>query len=77
MEPVLDLYPYATTSPVYLTVAGRPARSAEDAEYFLRWIDRVEVAVQASRDWNSDAERDGTLELIARARAEFEGRRTE
>jgi hypothetical protein len=77
MEPVLDLYPYATTSPVYLTVAGRPARSAEDAEYFLRWIDRVEGAVRASRDWNSDAERDATLELIARARAEFEGRKAE
>jgi Tol biopolymer transport system component len=74
IEPVLDLYPYGTTSPVYLTVAGAPARSAEDAEYFLRWIDRLEAAARASRDWNTAAERDATLALIARAREEFRRR---
>jgi hypothetical protein len=75
IEPVLDLYPYGTTGPVYLTVGGQPARSAEDAEYFLRWIDRLEAAARASRDWNSDAERDATLALIRRAREEFERRK--
>jgi hypothetical protein len=74
-EPVLDLYPYGTTSPVYLTVAGAPVRSAEDANYFLRWIDRLEAAAKASRDWNTDAERAATLDLIRRAREEFEHRR--
>ncbi|MEO6058286.1 MAG: CehA/McbA family metallohydrolase, partial [Gemmatimonadales bacterium] len=73
--PVLDLYPYATTSPVYLTVGRRPARSAEDAEYFLRWIARVEAAVRGSRDWNAAAERDHVLGLIGRARKVFEERR--
>ena len=75
IEPVLDLYPYGTTSPVYLTVAGAPVRSAEDAEYFLRWIARLEAAANANRDWNSDAERAATLALIRRAREEFERRR--
>ena len=75
IEPVLDLYPYGTTGPVYLTVGGQPARSAEDAQYFLRWIDRLEAAAQASRDWNSDTERDETLALIRRAREEFEHRK--
>ena len=40
-HPVLDLYPFGTTSPVYVAVGGAPARSPEDARYFLGWIDRV------------------------------------
>jgi TolB protein len=74
IEPVLDLYPYGTTSPVYLTVGGKPARSAEDAQYFVRWIDRLAAAAQASRDWNTDAERESTLALIRRAREVFDRR---
>ena len=72
--PVLDLYPYATTSPVYVTVAGAPARSAEDAEYFVRWIARLEAAARANTDWNTDAERGRALEQMERARREFEQR---
>jgi hypothetical protein len=74
IEPVLDLYPYATTSPIYVTVGGAPVRSPEDAAFFLRWIGRLEAAARASTDWNSSAERDSALALIARAREEFERR---
>ena len=74
IEPVLDLYPYATTSPVYLTVGGAPARSAQDAEYFQRWIDRLDAAIRTNQDWTTDAERDATLDLIRRAREEFRHR---
>ena len=77
IEPVLDLYPYATTSPLYVTVGAAPARSREDAEYFLRWIVRVEDAARSNKDWNTSAERDAALALIGRARAEFEKRREE
>jgi TolB protein len=73
--PVLDLYPYATTSPVYVTVGGRPARSADDAAYFVAWIDRLAAAARANVDWNTVAERDHALELIGQAREEFERRR--
>jgi TolB protein len=73
--PVLDLYPYATTSPVYVTVAGAPIRSAGDAEYFQRWIDRLESNVRASREFNTEGEREHTLALLREARAEFERRR--
>lgn len=75
MYPVLDLYPYATTSPVYVTVAGRPARSAADAAYFVAWIDRVAAAAAANTDWNTAAEREHVLRLIGQAREEFERRR--
>jgi dipeptidyl aminopeptidase/acylaminoacyl peptidase len=71
MYPVLDLYPYATTSPVYVTVGDAPIRSTEDAEYFVQWIDRMVADVRAYREFNTDAERKHVLELLARARAEF------
>ena len=39
--PVLDTYVYATTSPVYVSIAARPPRSPGDARYFAAWIDRM------------------------------------
>jgi hypothetical protein len=69
--PTLDVFPYATTSPVYLTVGGKPARSPEDARFFIAWIDRMQEAVEAHQDWNTDAERGETLDMLARARAEY------
>jgi TolB protein len=75
--PTLDVYPYATTSPVYLTVGGQPTRSPEDARYFIAWIDRMRASVESHRDWNSDAERRETLEMLAQARAEYERRSRE
>jgi TolB protein len=74
-SPVLDLYPFATTSPIYVTVADRPVRSASDAEYFLTWIDKVREQVEVHTGWNTHGERSAALELIAKARAEFERRR--
>jgi TolB protein len=69
--PILDVYPYATTSPIYVTVGGEPVRSKSDAEYFIAWIDRLEAAAKDHRDWNTEGERSGTLETLRRARAEF------
>jgi hypothetical protein len=70
-EPVLDLYPFASTSPVYVTMNGALARSAGDARFFVHWIDQVIRAATGRRDWNTTAERDTTLALLTRARAEF------
>jgi hypothetical protein len=72
--PILDVYPYGTTSPIYVTVAGEPIRSAKDTEFFLAWIGRLERNVLASQDWNSEAERTQVLDSIRAARAEFERR---
>jgi Tol biopolymer transport system component len=70
--PILDLYPYATTSPIYISVDGAPLRSADDAAYFLAWIDRVEKAVGDFHDWNTDAEKASVMETIARARKVYQ-----
>ncbi len=37
---------YAHTSPVYVTVAGAPYDATADAEYFLKWIDRLHLAIR-------------------------------
>jgi TolB protein len=73
--PVLDFYPYATTSPIYVSIGGQPIRSRADAEYFLAWIDRLEAAALAHKDWNTELEKAAALTAIQRARAEFERRK--
>jgi TolB protein len=73
-HPVLDNYPFATTSPVYVTVDGAPVRSAEDASYFIAWIDRVREAAAAHPGWNTEVEKAEALEMLGRARAEFQKR---
>jgi hypothetical protein len=65
------VYPYATTSPIYVTVGGQPIRSPEAATYFLAWIDRLERAAEANGDWNTPQEKAQVLETIRQARAEF------
>lgn len=73
-HPVLDLYPFATTSPIYVVVGEQPIRSAGDARYFMQWLDQLGQAARAHPGWNSDRERDQVLSDIAKARAFFEAR---
>ena len=35
---VQDIYPYASTSPIYLTVDRQAPRSPQDATYFVSWL---------------------------------------
>jgi hypothetical protein len=74
---VLDLYPYATTGAIYVKVDNKEVRSAEDASYFLTWIDKVQAAAEKHPDYNSDWERQHVLQLIKDARAVFEKRKQE
>jgi hypothetical protein len=73
--PVLDLYPFGSTSPIYVQVGDAPVRSADDADFFVRWIDRITDATRASAAWNSPAEQAGALKALADARAVFRERR--
>ncbi|MBS0364620.1 MAG: CehA/McbA family metallohydrolase [Proteobacteria bacterium] len=70
--PVLDNYVYATTSPIYVTVGGAPARSPQDALYFIAWIDRLIGGTRAYPDWNTPAEQQHVLGQLAAARAVYE-----
>ena len=68
---VLDLYPYATTSPIYIDGPMPPA--PEDAAYFVGWMDRVLEAAQARGGWNDESEKASTLEYLNAAREKFRG----
>ncbi len=70
--PILDNYVYATTSPIYVTVAGQRPRSPQDARYFMAWIDRVIEATSQYPDWNSASEKKYVLGRLAEGKAVFE-----
>jgi hypothetical protein len=74
VTPVLDLYPFGSTSPIYVQVGDQPVRSAEDAAYFVRWIERIEGTTRASSAWNSPAEQTAALRALTQARAVFQDR---
>ena len=66
--PILDLYPYATTSPIYVKVDGSTPDRNEDAAYFVAWIDRLIDGAKLNKDWNTTAEKSAVLEDLASAR---------
>jgi TolB protein len=69
--PILDLYPYATTSPVYVSVADAPVRNAADAAYFAAWVDRLIVAATTNTSWNSEAEKESVLSMLQEAKGKY------
>lgn len=71
-HPILDLYPFASTSPVYVTVDGQPARSAEDAAFFVKWMDRVLEFTRSRTSWNTPQEQAAVIAYIEQAKALFQ-----
>ncbi|MEP7383437.1 MAG: CehA/McbA family metallohydrolase [Gemmatimonadota bacterium] len=63
-HPVLDVQPLATTSPIYVTVAGVPMQSTADARYFLAWTERLRANAVAFTAWNDARERTDVLARI-------------
>jgi TolB protein len=76
-HPVLDIYPFATTSPIYVTLGGAPVRSRADAEYFIAWIDRLHAAARGHEGWNTESEKQAVLNDLAAARTVYEGLATD
>lgn len=61
---VFDLYPYGTTSPVWLE-GPEPAPPANaDARYFVLWMQRVLSAAEARTDYNDEKERGMTIAYL-------------
>jgi TolB protein len=69
--PVLDLYPYATTSPIYISLGGKPIRSRKDSSYFVTWIDRLIEAADGNTNWNTQREKESVVNLLSDARAVY------
>jgi hypothetical protein len=68
---VLDLYPYATTSPVYLDLPGGPPAAAGDAAYFAAWMDRVLGEAATRTDYKTPRDREATLDYLRKARDHY------
>jgi hypothetical protein len=69
---VLDLYPYASTNPVWLALPGGAPPARDDAAYFVAWLDRVIAAADARDDYNTALEKRDTLDYLRGARAIFQ-----
>ena len=68
---VLDLFPYATTSPVYLDLPGGPPPAPADAAYFVAWLDRVISAAELRTDYRDAGEQSRTLAYLRSARERY------
>jgi hypothetical protein len=72
---VFDIYPYGTTNPVFFRTEGTATHCGPDADFFLKWLSRLEAAASAHEAYNTPAERAATLKEISAARDVFAQRR--
>ncbi len=75
--PILDLYPFASTSPIYVQVGNDEVRSRADAEFFIAWIDRLVPFAKSHPGWNTPEEKAAVLASFEAARAIYETRARE
>ena len=75
--PIDDSRLHAETGPVYVYCGEQPIRSAEDARYFIRWIDDIARQAREHPGWRSEREREHVLGQFNQARAVFEQRARE
>jgi TolB protein len=66
---VPDIYPYATTSAIYVTVGNDARHSTAAASYFLSWIDRLDAAAAGNAAYRTAAERQTVRDDIRKAKA--------
>ena len=72
--PLDTSYPQAFTNPVWVTVAGRPIRSASATDYALRWIDKLEVMAELWPGWRSEREKEHVYAQFEEAREVYRQR---
>jgi len=68
---VQDLYPYATTNPVWVGGKQRTASAPQDAKYFADWLTDTLKLIEARDDFNDANERRITLDYIRNARDRY------
>ncbi len=62
----------AHTSPVYITVDGKPTASKANAEYMIRWIDRLLQVADKPGRYKTDTERSQVQALYQQARQKYQ-----
>jgi hypothetical protein len=62
----------AHTSPVYIAVDGKPTAFKKDAEYMIRWIDRILNVSARSERYTSERDRSDVQAVYREARGVYE-----
>lgn len=62
----------AHTSPIYIVVDGKPTASKRDAQYMIRWIDKLLEISQIPDRYSSDMERNEVQSIFRQARSVYE-----
>jgi hypothetical protein len=65
---------FAHTSPVYVTVDGKPIRSQADARHWMEWIDKLIERVEQRGQFSSSARKQEVVDLFLKARRVYESR---
>jgi len=73
---VTDTYLFAHSTPVWVTVAGRPVLVEEDRAYLERYVDRLVEIARDNTSWTNESERELTVMGFAEARERLRSLRT-
>ncbi len=76
-HPIDDSYIVGETGAIYVYCGGKPIRSKEDSEYFIRWIDDISRMASEHPGWRSAKEKQHVLGQFGEARKIFEQRARE
>jgi len=68
---VQDVYPYATTNPIWVGGKQRTASAAQDAKYFADWLTDTLKLIEARDDFNDANEKRITLDFLRNARDRY------
>ena len=71
-HPIDANYPQAATSPIRVYVGEQKIRNRQSAEYFVRWIDKLQVMAEAWPGWRSQAEKDHVFSQFSEARQVYQ-----
>ncbi len=75
--PLDTTYAQAFTNPVWITVAGRPVRNRDAADYGVKWIDKLQKMAEDWPGWRSDREKAHVFAQFEEARQVYLTRRAE
>ena len=64
----MDSYLFAHTNPVFVIADGAPIQSADDAAFFVEWIDRSLEELRAMDRWDDPAHKEEVLETFEEGR---------
>ena len=62
---------FAHANPIYVEVAGTLAAARDDAESFVRWVDRLDVALRERNRFPNPAQKAHVADQLRAARAVF------